>query len=200
MIYYIIFAIIITLIFYIYVRFSRKINQTFQIIETPSSKLSQDILYEKLPILLNDPISNLKQFIKIAFHQEYSTIAKRTQKAINGFVNINGASYLIIQNTARLPKKSQQKENNEEPEPELSIIDVYIAHPSSKNNFKKFFKTNTINYKVNNIDNINNTQFITLHLLPQQILIIPKYWLYFVNSKKNVNSIGLYTILDKFGL
>lgn len=177
------FVLIIILIIIIYLNYYNKYNKKFEIIQLTSDKLTQDILQEKLPILLEDPISNPTDFIHVLLTYEY--IFKKdydfTPNNFSNRVNQNLAHHLIIYNS------------NEEPMP------VYLSHPKFANKFK-LNKNNSFYYRISDYivddeDNINDIQFVKMILKPKQLLILPSYWLFYLN-----NNIQLYFLYGFFNL
>jgi|TARA_B110000977_G_C11074829_1_gene490771 hypothetical protein len=181
------FIFIIILIFIIYFNYYTKYNKKYEIIQLTSNKLNQDILQEKLPILLEDPISNPSDFIHVLFTYEY-IFKKEYDFSPNNFsnrVNQNLAHHLIIYNF------------NDEP------ISVYLSHPKFANKFK-LNKNNSFHYRISDYivddkDNINDIQFVKMMLKPKQLLILPSYWLFYLNDNAKFYSLyGLFNLLISF--
>ena len=173
---------IIALIIIIYFNYYNKYNKNFEIIQLTSNKLNSDILHEKLPILIEDPISNVNDFICALLTYEY-TFKKNHNYTINNFsnsVNQNLAYHLIIYNS---------NENS---------IPIYISHPKFSKKFK-FNKNNSFyyrisDYEVDNEEDINDTQFVKINIKPKQLLILPSYWLFYLNT--NADMYFLYGIFN----
>ena len=151
---------IIILIILIYLNYNLKYNNEFQLLQLSSNKITQNILYEKSPIVVQDNISNI----------------------ISNYVNKNLALYSLIYNSNSKP------------------INVYISHPKNSNKFKsnKLESFNYIisDYKVNDVENINDTQFVKITLKPKKLLILPAYWLFYIDNNCQIYSLfGLYNIL-----
>lgn len=169
---------LITLIIIIYINYYNKYNNYFQIIQLTSDKINQDILHEKLPILLEDPISNPNDFIYVLFTYEYifKKYFKYNKNKFSNNVNKNLAYYLIFYNSS----------DNE--------IPIFISHPKYHTNFK-FNKNNKYFYKISDYivqdtNDINDTQFVQISIKPKQIFILPSYWLFYVNH--NIDTYFLY--------
>ena len=172
------FILIIILIIIIYINYYKKYNKKFEIVQLTSDKLNQNILQEKLPILIEDPISNPSDFIHVLLAYEYlfKKELKYTKNNFSNRVNQNLAYHLIIYSS------------NEE------SIPVYISHPKFANKFK-LNKNNSFYYRISDYivdddDDINDTQFVKINIKPKQLLIIPSYWLFYLND--NVDLYALY--------
>ena len=61
---------IIILIITIYINYDFKINKDFQILQLSSNKIVQDILYERNPIIIEDSINNIDDFINVMLSYE----------------------------------------------------------------------------------------------------------------------------------
>jgi hypothetical protein len=159
---------IILLITLIYINYDLKYNNNFQLLQLSSNKINQDILYEKSPIIIQDNINNMDDFIDVVMPYEKIYKNKFIYNKKNN-VNQNLTNYLIIYNSNNKP------------------IDVYIAHPKHKNNFKWFSSNSNnyiiSNYLINDFNNINNVQFVKISLRPKQSLILPKFWLFAINGE-----------------
>ncbi len=181
------FIFIIILIIIIYLNYYNKYNKNFEIIQLTSDKLKQDILQEKLPILLEDPISNPSDFIHVILTYEY-IFKKDYEFTTNNFsnrVNQNLAHHLLIYNS------------NDE------AIPVYLSHPKFANKFNlnknNSFYYRISNYIVENEDNINDVQFVKILLKPKQTLILPSYWLFYLNKNANLYFLyGFFNLLISF--
>ena len=158
---------IVLLIIIIYIKYDLKYNKNTQLLQFTSDKITQDILFEKSPIIIEDKINNMLDFIHTVISNEY--FHKNNIKFNDIFkINKNLSTYMIIHN------------NNSAP------INVYISNPSNKNKFR-FIKSNSnnysiSNYKITNINNINDTQFINIILHPKQSIILPKQWLFIIDK------------------
>ena len=159
---------IIILFISIYINYDLKYNNNFQILQLSSNKITQDILYEKNPIILEDNINDIEDFINVVM--PYEKIYKnKFYFDKNNNVNQNLTNYLLIYNSNSTP------------------LDIYIAHPKNKIQFNwtSSNSNNYIisNYLVNNFDNINNTQFVKIILRPKQTIILPKFWIFSINGR-----------------
>jgi hypothetical protein len=181
------FIFIIILIIIIYINYYKKYNNKFEIIQLTSDKLNQDMLLEKLPILIEDTISNPTDFIHLLLAYEY-VFKKQLNYTKNNFsnrVNQNLAYHLVIYNS------------NEE------SMYIYISHPKFANKFK-LNKNNSFYYRisdyiVNDEDDINDTQFVKINIKPKQLLILPSYWLFYLNNNANLYSLyGAFNLLISF--
>ena len=175
-----IFIIILNII--IYLNYYSKYNKKFEIIQLTSDKINQDILHEKLPILIEDPISNVNDFIYVLLTYEYvfKKDHKYTKNNFSNKVNENLAYHLIIYNS------------NE------NTIPIYISHPKFSRKFK-FNKNNSFyyrisDYEVDDEEDINDTQFVKINIKPKQLLILPSYWLFYLNT--NADMYFLYGIFN----
>jgi|TARA_B110000240_G_C13509043_1_gene458057 hypothetical protein len=175
---------IIILIIIIYINYYSKFNKKFEIIQLTSDKLNQDILHEKLPILLEDIISSPTDFMNVLLAYEYLFKKKLdyTKNKFSNKVNQNLAHHLVIYNS---------NTNN---------IPVYISHPKFANKFK-LNKNNSYYYRisdyiVDNENDINDTQFVKINLKPKQLLILPSYWLFYLNENTQLYFLyGFFNIL-----
>jgi hypothetical protein len=159
---------IIILFITIYLNYDMKFNKDFQILQLSSNKITQDILYEKSPIIIQDNINNIQDFIKIMLSYEYIYKNKKIYNK-NNDVNQNLTNYLLLYNVNNKP------------------IDIYISSPKNKKNFN-WILSNSNNYlisdyKISNFNNINNTHFVKISLKPKQTIILPKFWLFTINGK-----------------
>lgn len=178
------FIFIIILIIIIYINYYKKYNNNFEIVQLTSDKLNQDILQEKLPILIQDPISNPTDFIHVLLAYEYlfKKELKYTKNKFSNRVNQNLSHHLIIYNS------------NEE------SISVYISHPKFSNKFK-LNKNNSFYYRISDYvvddeDDINDIQFVKINIKPKQLLILPSYWLFYLNHNADLYSLyGFFNLL-----
>lgn len=175
---------IIILIILIYIKYDLKYNQNTQLLQFTSDRISQDILFEKSPIIIEDRINNMLDFIHNVIPNHYFN--KNNIKFDNIFkINKNLATYMIIYNTNNKP------------------IDVYISNPSNKKKFR-YVSSNSNNYSISNfnitdINNINDTQFIKIILHPKQSIILPKQWLFIINKPTQLYSLfGLISYFISF--
>ena len=107
---------IIILFISIYINYDLKYNNNFQILQLSSNKITQDILYEKNPIILEDNINDIEDFINVVM--PYEKIYKnKFYYNKNNNVNQNLTNYLLIYNSNSTP------------------LDIYIAHPRNKVQF-----------------------------------------------------------------
>lgn len=165
---------IVLLIIIIYIKYDLKYNKNTQLLQFTSDKITQDILFEKSPIIIEDKINNMLDFIHTVISNEY--FHKNNIKFDDIFkINKNLSTYMIIHN------------NNNTP------INVYISNPSNKNKFR-FIKSNSNNYSISNynitnINNINDTQFINIILHPKQSIILPKQWLFIIDKPTQLYSL-----------
>ena len=178
---------IIILITIIYINYYKKFNKNFEIIQLSSEKLNNDILHEKLPILLEDPISSPNDFINVLFTYEY-IFKKKIDYKVNKYsplVNQNLAYYTIIYN------------NNDDD------IPIYISNPKFSNKFK-FSKNNSFYYRISNYivedeDNINDVQFLKINLKSKHLIILPSYWLFYLNNDCEMYFLyGFYNLIISF--
>ena len=165
---------IILLILLIYVKYDLKYNKNTQLLQFTSDKITQDILFEKSPIIIEDKINNILDFIHTVISNEYF-YKNNINFTDTNKINKNLATYMIIHN------------NNNNP------INVYISNPNNKDKFR-FIKSNGNNYSISNyvindINNINNTQFINIILHPKQSIILPKHWLFIINKPCKIYSL-----------
>ena len=158
---------IIILIIIIYLNYYYKFNNNYEILQLNSNQINQEILSEKLPIVINDIINNINDFINVVLTYEY-IFKNKIDLTKSKFVNKNLATHLIIYNN---------NENN---------INLYISNPKFSNKFKfsknKSFNYLTSNYEVSDINNINDIQFVNISLKPKQVFILPSYWLFYIDS------------------
>ena len=170
---------IILLISLIYIKYDLKYNTNYQILQLSSDKINQDILYEKLPIIIEDKINNILDFIHVILSYEYIHKNKIKFNSLNK-INQNLSNYLIMYN------------HNNKP------INIYLSHPKNKNKFKwNSNNSNNLlvsNYEIKNINNINDTQFIKIMLKPKQTIILPKFWLFII--QQNIALYSLFGILN----
>ena len=103
---------IIILIILIYLNYNLKYNNEFQLLQLSSNNITQNILYEKSPIVVQDNISNIIDFIHVILTYEYIFKNKVDYKSLN-YVNKNLALYSLIYNSNSKP------------------INVYISHPKN---------------------------------------------------------------------
>lgn len=167
---------IILLIITIYINYDFKTNDIFQIIQLSSDKINQNLLYEKLPILIQDKINNLNDFISYVLKYEFIEKTSHMYN-LNNNVNYNLSNYMLIYNSNKDP------------------IDIYISHPKNYNKFKwnNNVSNNYLisNYNITKFNNINNTQFVQIKLKPKQTIILPKFWLFVINGKlRLINLLG----------
>lgn len=165
---------IIILIISIYINYDLKYNDNFQIVQLSSNKINQDILYEKYPIIIEDKINDMDDFINVVMPYEKIYKNKFIYNKKNN-VNQNLTNYLLIHNSNITP------------------IEVYISHPRNANKFNWSSSNsnnyNISNYIVNNFNNINEIQFVKIILKPKQTIILPKFWLFTINGKVTLYSL-----------
>ena len=172
---------IIILVILIYLNYYYKFNNNFEILQLNSNQINQEVLSEKLPIVINDIINNIDDFVNVVLTYEY-IFKNKIEWTKSKFVNKNLGSYLIIYNS---------NENN---------INTYISNPKFSNKFK-FLKNKSLNYLISNysvsdVDNINDVQFVKISLKPKQVLILPAYWLFYMDN--NTDTFFLSGCISKF--
>ena len=165
---------IFVLILIIYIKYDLKYNKKTELLQFTSDKITQDILFEKSPIIIEDKINNILDFIGSVISNEF--FHKNNIKFNDIYkINKNLSTYMIIHN------------NNKD------IINVYISNPNNKNKFR-FIKSNSnsysiSNYTINNINNINDVPFIKIILYPKQSIILPKQWLFIIDKPVELYSL-----------
>ena len=158
---------IIILLILIYLNYYYKTNTKFEILQLTSNQINHEVLHEKLPIIIEDIINNIHDFINVILTYEY-IFKNKVQLNKSKFINKNLASYLLIYNT---------NDTN---------CNIYISNPKFSNKFK-FNKNNSFkylisDYAVSDVNNINDVQFVKIILKPKQVMILPSYWLFYIDN------------------
>jgi hypothetical protein len=171
---------LILLIMFIYIRYNLKVNPNFELLQVMSNNLTHDVLYEKQPIVITDRISDAQKFIDITMTYDFITQSYTRWSPLN-FVSQNLSSYMIIHNSG-ITESGNKKEKE---------WMLYIAHPKHQNNFKWVGSLDNrylvSNYTVTDHNKINNTQFVGIKLRPGQMIILPAFWMFYLDTRENSN-------------
>jgi len=186
--YNILFIIIILLII-IYIKYDLKYPNNFEMIQLTSNKLNKKILFEKQPIVIEDQINDINDFIKYSMNNSLDYPIKNIKIIKNQeTVYRNLSNFCYIQN------------NNKDD------MWVYISHPKNSYKFNYNLTQNTYdylktNYRIIDYNNINDSKFLKVKLYPKQIIILPKLWLYYIQNNNNElnNNIKIYCIHSIIG-
>jgi hypothetical protein len=162
----------IILLIIIYKRYKEAISYEFEILQVPLSSFHQDILLEKQPLVIGDAIVNIEDFLSIPMKYIYSyrhDIIEYIDKNIdNKHYRINKNRYLVLYNTG--------DEKN----------DILIIHPDITHdirNVNKYYNYSSIKYGDNTRNPITgktNYDITTIRLNPNQLVILPYKWLYYI--------------------
>jgi hypothetical protein len=162
--------IIVLILIIIYVKYDLKYSKQFELIQLSSDKLNKKILFEKHPVIVEDKINDIEHFMEYILDKNIDYPFRNKKKIENQeTIYQNLSNFCYIQNI------------NEE------NIWVYIAHPSNSNkfNFKQKQKTYDYlksNYRITDYSNINDTKFLKIKLNNKQIVILPKFWLFYIQT------------------
>tara|TARA_B110000261_G_C13080251_1_gene355662 strand:- start:62 stop:625 length:564 start_codon:yes stop_codon:yes gene_type:complete len=159
---------IIILLILIYLNYYYKFNKNFEILQLTSNQINHDVLHEKLPIVIEDIINNIDDFMNVVLTYNY-IFKNKVKWNKSKFINKNLSSYLVIYNT---------NDTNS---------NIYISNPKFSNKFK-FNKNNSFkylisDYVVSDVNNINDVQFVKISLKPKQVMILPSYWLFYIDDE-----------------
>jgi hypothetical protein len=111
---YAIIFIIFAILFYIYtcIRFINTASPYNEVITTPSNKITNKIIAEKLPIVVTDPITDITRFINTVYmYQQY----------YKSRVELAGNQPMIVRNLRLFLYNSGENKDN--------VAVIYIAHP-----------------------------------------------------------------------
>lgn len=163
---FIMFCVILLLI--IYVQYNLRLSETTELLQVSSNNLTGEVLHEKQAVIIEDRITDGNQFLKLVMAYDYYSDTATEWKS-NKVVFRNLSTYMIIHNR-----------NEEEP------INVFIAHGKHAKQFRWVEAVENrylmSDYLVKNKDNINNAPFVGIKLNPKQMVIIPAYWMFYVDS------------------
>jgi hypothetical protein len=169
--------IIVLVLIVIYIRYDLKYSKQFELIQLSSNKLNKKILFEKQPVIVEDKINDIEHFIEYILNKNIDYPFRNRKKIKN--------QETIYQNLSNFCYIQNKNEEN---------IWVYISHPSNSNkfNFKQKQKTYDYlksNYRITDYNNINDTKFLKIKLNNKQIIILPKFWLFYIEINNTQKSI-----------
>jgi hypothetical protein len=154
------------LIAYIYAYL--KTNPQFQILQTSISKIQPRHLFEKSPIIIEEPIVNPLDMVKTTF--KYLYIRKKT-KMINRFD-------VLTQNKSRFVILT----------PKQGGAYIQISHPSNTNAIKNMASAKD--------SKSIRPPLVDIKLSPNQVIVLPPYWWYKVESSSQIQLIELDDMLS----
>jgi hypothetical protein len=207
--YIFIIALIIIFIIYISSNYINKFPEHIQILQTSLENFFDDLLLEKQPLIIQDRIKNIYQFIDLIKYM-YSTKIDLVNKAIPDKYNekmfINKYRYLVIYNNIDNFENIDEKDdegivinsyNKEIP------INVYISLPNdidiSEYNILKKYTIYDIT-DINPIDYEDKSKIVIIKLYPYQTLILPYKWLFYTEKPLHTIYLNdtLYNIFKHF--
>ena len=152
------FLTLIVMILLVYIQFYNKFNKEYQIIQTEVDKVDLDMLYEKNPILIYEPLTRPKELLSTLF--KYSYITKNEYQIDTHNIYLNNCKFSIVYS------------DNTQDETYVNII-----NPIYKNKLK--FKKLKNGHLISKIafQDANEVQYITLKLRTNQVLLLPSHWM-----------------------
>lgn len=149
--------ILIVLIVLVYAKYYMSPNPVFQILQTSISKTKPSLLFEKSPIIIEEPLVQCADLLPSLFRYLY--IVKRSYKTTpNNVLQQNKCKYMIVS-----------------PLQEDAI--VQIVHPKHSRLLRQSTTINNTKHKI---------AFVDIKLKKNQCLILPLYWWYKVNSSETM--------------
>lgn len=154
--------VVLILIIVVYTQYYLKYNTAYRIIQAPLTKIDENVLYEKYPIVVADRIVKPESLLHTLFKYKYLTSSFGT-RAGSQFPYFAVNKYTLIYNT-------------------IEDVDINIIAPQYRNEFQGF---------KSNIDlNSTQAQYVTIKLKKQQIIILPAFWIYQSSSPHSVISLN----------
>lgn len=189
--YIIIIALIIVFILYISSNYINKFPEHIQILQTSLENFFDDLLLEKQPLIIQDRIKNIYQFIdliKFMYSTKMDLINKDIPEKYQNKMFINKYRYLLIYNNIdnleTIEEKDEEGVITNSYDKEIPI-NVYISLPNDiSSEDYKILKKYTI-YDITNINPIeyeDKTKFVIIKLYPYQTLILPYKWMYYTEK------------------
>jgi hypothetical protein len=142
-----------------------KYNTTYKIIQAPLYKIDESVLYEKYPIVVFDRLVKPEELLTTLFKYKYLFKSAHPQKG-SPFPYIAMNKYTIIYNNK-------------------ADLDLNIVAPQYKKEFQGF-----VDFQANKDIHSTNSQYVTIKLKKQQVLIIPPFWIYQSNLPYHVISLN----------
>lgn len=188
--YILILSFIICFIFYLTKKYIYSYPPHIQILQTKLDNFYYDLLLEKQPLIIQDRIKDINNFVDIL---SYNYVSKHEIKNkyqpdnLNENFCINKFRYLLIYNNIDNVEEYVEKDENDN---ELLMkkeipVNIHISIPSyiSSDEYK-LLKTYTI-YDITDI-NVNEykekNKIVIIRLYPYQTLILPFGWLYWCET------------------
>ena len=199
------FLILITIVCFIYYLTTNYINNNpdeIQILQTTLSNFYYDLLLEKQPLIIQDRIKDVNQFINIL---DYNYISKHERKnkhisnhELHNNLCINKFRYLILYNNI---DEIDEYIDKDEEDNEIYIkkeipVNIHISIPS----YIKLEEYSILKqYTIFDVTDININEYndkhkiVIIRLYPYQTLILPYGWFYY--CEKPIHNIYLNDLL-----
>jgi hypothetical protein len=189
--YIIILTLIIIFIVYISSNYINKFPDNIQILQTSLENFYDDLLLEKQPIIIQDRIKDIYQFIdllKYIYDNKIDLINKEIPIEYQNKLFINKYRYVLIYNNIDNFESIEEKDDEgiilNTYDKEIPI-NVYISLPNNISNDEyNILKKYTI-YDVTDINPENysdKSKIIIIKLYPFQTLILPYKWLFMTHK------------------
>lgn len=165
--------ILVLLILMVYIKYYGKYNDGYEMVQTNLNQVNIDLIYEKNPVLIYEPITKPKQLLSTLF--KYSYLIKFEYKINQPDIVVNTSKFSII-----YPIDTHTANN------ETVFVNVINPSNRSKLKFKRLkngLKVSTTPFEEANID------CITLKMKPNQVLILPSHWMF--QSTSEIQKIDL---------
>jgi len=189
--YIFIIALIIIFLLYISNNYINKFPENIQILQTSLENFYDDLLLEKQPLIIQDRIKDISQFVSLLNYMYIKKIEQKNIEIPDEYQNsmfINKYRYLLIYNNIDNIETIEEKDDKgiilNSYDKEIPI-NVYISLPTSITDDEyKILKKYTI-YDVSNINPIeykDKSKIIIIKLYPYQTLILPYKWKYMTDK------------------
>jgi hypothetical protein len=154
--------ILILLIVSVYTRYYSKYNDGYEMVQTNLDKVTIDLVYEKNPVLIYEPITKPKQLLSTLF--KYSYLFKFEYSIHQPEIIVNTSKFSLI-----YPKETNTDLDGN--------IFVNIINPSNKSKLK--FKRLKNGLKIASTPFQDaNIDCITIKMKPNQVLVLPSHWMF----------------------
>lgn len=148
-------CITIVLIVFLYVSYYAKYNSEIDIVQAYIDQLNPNLLYERNPIIVYEPIVEPRQLLTTLFRYQYTFSTEYT--TVPGYLYIAHSKFSIV----------YSDEGN---------TTIQLINPTNKRKLKwKPAKNNT--YVSNDNLEQSNIPFVDIKLKQRQVLLLPSHWI-----------------------
>jgi hypothetical protein len=164
---------VVVLVIVIYIRYYLSYKDDYNILQTYLGNVDQSLLYEKYPIVIYDRIANPYDLLKTLF--AYTYVFKKESVINSHDLVYNGSKYAVIWSK------------------EHTTINVVNPKYKSCLSWAVVDGLRVCNASLSDVDNV---QYITIKLKPDQVLILPAFWIF--NTSKPVKYVRLDDVISFF--